>query len=155
MSDFYVLVIPTDVTWQPTMQAANEAEVYVRRMFAVPDGVRDVTVKFSTSGSPRPMRARSSSGSPAPAAVGTSPLSWYFDLIEQTGGTFDNLTVVVPCCGSVVGLDSLAFDWPSGFARFEIAVANPVRAVGAFTAEELDVIAAILGHPVRQILAHV
>jgi hypothetical protein len=33
-------------------------------------------------------------------------------------------------------------------------VRNPARAEYEFTPEELDTLAAILGHPVRQILAH-
>jgi hypothetical protein len=62
---------------------------------------------------------------------------------------------MVPCCGALVSLDTLRFDWPCGFARFEIAVRNPARGEYEFTSEELDMLAAILGHPVRQILAHI
>ncbi|MFF2511501.1 hypothetical protein [Streptomyces sp. NPDC058086] len=44
-------------------------------------------------------------------------------------------------------------DWPCGFARFEIAVWNPARLW--FSDEELTVLGDALGHPVRQIRAHI
>ncbi|MFC4145143.1 hypothetical protein ACFO0M_02635 [Micromonospora mangrovi] len=69
--------------------------------------------------------------------------------------TVDDLTVTVPCCEAAVALHTLWFDRPSGFARFEIAVANPVRAEHEFTADEIRAVEAILGHPLRQIVAHI
>ncbi|WP_193789276.1 hypothetical protein [Streptantibioticus cattleyicolor] len=59
----------------------------------------------------------------------------------------------VPCCGSAATLDALHYQWPLGFARFQIAVTNPERIW--FTEEELAAVAHQLGHPVRQIRAHI
>jgi hypothetical protein len=155
MSDFYTSVIPADVTWQPTREAAAEAEAYVRRAFPDPNGTgQEVTVEFydrvtAVDAGENIIRIS------CPRCAGDIPLDWYDNLIEETRGKFDTLDVTVPCCGALVSLDMLRFDWPSGFARFEIAVRNPARADGEFTAEELHIVAAILGHPVRQILAHI
>lgn len=44
--------------------------------------------------------------------------------------------------------------WPVGFARFEIAALNGTRAEYELNADELMRVGALLGHPVRQILAH-
>jgi hypothetical protein len=61
--------------------------------------------------------------------------------------------MVVPCCGVATSQDALDYDWPCGFARFEIAVWNPERA--SFSDEELTAIGNTLGHPVRHIRAHI
>ncbi|WP_030677653.1 hypothetical protein [Streptomyces cellulosae] len=53
----------------------------------------------------------------------------------------------------VVSLDALDYDWPCGFARFEIAIWNPERAW--FSDEELTAIGHALGHPVQQVRAHI
>jgi len=50
-------------------------------------------------------------------------------------------------------LTDLDYDWPCAFARFEIEIWNPGR--DPFTDGELESIAQAIGHPVRQILAHI
>jgi hypothetical protein len=155
MSDFYTSAIPTEVTWQPTGEAAAEAEAYVRRVFPDPDGAgQEVTVAFYDRVTAVDAGENLVQIS-CPRCDGDIQLDWYGNLIEETRGEFDTLDVTVPCCGAVVPLDTLRFDWPSGFARFEIAVRNPARAEYEFTTEELHTLAAILGHPVRQILTHI
>jgi hypothetical protein len=47
----------------------------------------------------------------------------------------------------------LDYHWPCGFARFEIAIWNPERTW--FDDEDLAAIAKALGHPVKQIRAHI
>jgi hypothetical protein len=47
----------------------------------------------------------------------------------------------------------LDYDWPCGFARFEVAAWNPSR--DWFTDDELALFADALGHDVRQIMAHI
>jgi hypothetical protein len=66
---------------------------------------------------------------------------------------FVDLTAAVPCCGRRVSLNELDYDWPCGFARFELALWNPGR--GWLTDEELSAVAHALGHPVCQIFAHI
>lgn len=155
VSDFYVSLIPTDALWQPTKVAAAEAEAYVRRVFPDPDGVhQEVTVTFhdritAVDAGENIQRIT------CPRCDQQIPLDWYGELIEETEGEFDSLVVTVPCCQAAVSLDIVVFDWPSGFARFEIAVANPARADHTFTRDEVGAIEAILGHPLRQVVAHI
>ncbi|MGI5174750.1 hypothetical protein ACQEVZ_00255 [Dactylosporangium sp. CA-152071] len=155
MSDFYASVIPTDATWQPTAEAAAEAEAYVRRMFPDPDGVQqDITVEFYdriTAVDAGENLERIT----CPRCGGDIPVDWYADLLEEAEAEFDDLTVTVPCCHARTALDTLDFDWPCGFARFEIAVANPARVDHEVSPAELADLARILGHPVRQILIHI
>ena len=61
------------------------------------------------------------------------------------------MTEIVPCCGRRTALTDLDYDWPCGFARFEIEIWNDWD---PFTDGELESIAQTIGHPVRQILAH-
>jgi hypothetical protein len=66
---------------------------------------------------------------------------------------FADLSAQVPCCGVTTSLDALDYDWSCAFARFRIAVRNPGR--NRFTAQELTALAEALGHPVRQVMAHI
>ncbi|GAA2777152.1 hypothetical protein [Nonomuraea dietziae] len=84
-------------------------------------------------------------------SIGTD---WWADLLEANcEDGFATLAVELPCCGVESALDALDYHWPCGFARFEIAVWNPDRSW--FTNEELAALAEVLGHPVRQIRAHI
>lgn len=155
MSDFYTSAIPTDVNWQPASEAAVGAEAYVRRVFPDPNDVgQEVSVTFYDRVNAVDAGENVIQIS-CPCCDRDIPIDWYANLIEETGGKFDTLDVTVPCCDALVSLDTLRFDWPTGFARFEIAVRNPARADYEFTTEELHTLAAIPGHPVRQILAHI
>ena len=154
MSDNYVSLITTGPTWQPTQQAAAQAEAYIRSVFADPDGAQEVTVAFYDRITVVDA-GENLERITCPRCADEISLAWYGDLIEQTEGEFDDLTVTVPCCAATIGLETLRYDWPCGFARFEIAVLNPARAECECRAEELSVVAALLGHPVCQILAHI
>ena|SRR5215467_3819310 len=154
MSDFYASVIPTDVNWQPTRQAAARAEKLVRSLFPDPDGVhQEIGIHFYNRITA--VDAGENLGRiTCPHCHADIPLDWYQDLLEQADEQFDSLEVTVPCCHTGTSLHILDYDWPCGFARFEIEVANPARVPGEFTIDELNSVATILGHPVRQILTH-
>lgn len=86
--------------------------------------------------------------------VASIDTQWWGDLLEaHCKDGFETLAVEVPCCGAATSLDALDYDWPCGFARFEIAVWNPERLW--FSEEELTTLGDALGHPVRQIRAHI
>ncbi len=85
------------------------------------------------------------------AAIDTE---WWGDLLEaHRDDGFTTLAVEVPCCGGSTTLDVLDYDWPCGFARFEIAIWNPERLW--FSEAELTALGERLGHPVKQIRAHI
>ncbi|NJC84442.1 hypothetical protein [Planosporangium mesophilum] len=154
MSDGYIRLIPADPTWQPTPEAAAAAVAYVARLFSGPtDDVEHVDHEFydrvtlidAGENTTRITCSR---------CEGDIDLEWFYDLIEESGESFDNLDARAPCCGAVVSLDTLRYDWPVGFARFEVSAMNPTRAKYELDAQELADVAALLGHPVTQILAH-
>jgi hypothetical protein len=47
----------------------------------------------------------------------------------------------------------LAYEWPCGFASFEIAIWNPGR--DWFSNDEMNALQDALGYPVRQVMAHI
>ncbi|MFJ1569076.1 hypothetical protein [Streptomyces erythrochromogenes] len=85
------------------------------------------------------------------ASIGTQ---WWGDLLDDhCDDGFTTLDTVTPCRGGATSLDALRYDWPCGFARFEIAVRNPERLW--FDDAEPAAVAGALGHPVKQVRARV
>lgn len=154
MSDDYIRLIPTDQNWQPTPEAAAAAVAYVVRLFSGPgDAVEEVNHEFYD-------RVTLIDAGEATTQItcsrcdGEINVEWFFGLGEENGENFDHLNVTVPCCRALVSLDTLRYDWPVGFARFEVCAMNPTRAKYELDAEELANVSALLGHPVAQVLAH-
>jgi hypothetical protein len=81
-------------------------------------------------------------------------LDWVFEEIDRRRDALDRLEVLLPCCGQTSSLNDLMYDWPMGFARFEITVLNGTWDRYELDQDELDRLGALLGHPVRQILDH-
>ncbi|MER7444626.1 hypothetical protein [Micromonospora avicenniae] len=155
MSDFYIRLIPTNPDWQPTHEAAAAAVAYVASLFSGPDdAVEEVEYKFYDRVTLIDAGENTSqiTCSHCSRDIG---LGWLGDLVRENGSlSFDHLDVTVPCCGAVVPLNGLHYDWPIGFARFEVSAMNPTRAQYELDTEELARVAGLLGHPVAQILAH-
>ncbi|GIF78094.1 hypothetical protein Asi02nite_76120 [Asanoa siamensis] len=147
-------MIPTDLQWQPAPDAAAAAVAYVARLFSGPaDDVEEVDYEFYDQvtlidAGENATRIRCS------RCDGESDVGWLYDLAAENDEGFDRPDIAMPCCGAVVMLDTLRYDWPMGFARFEVSAMNPRRDKYELDATELADVAAILGHPVTQILAH-
>ncbi|MER5909840.1 hypothetical protein ABT124_04870, partial [Streptomyces sp. NPDC001982] len=153
-SDDILSVIPADPHWQPDRTAAERAAALVRELapgwpdgipaetdvdwYDLPDAI-DCGANLERIGCPH--------------CGATIDRDWYRDPVEGHPDGFPTLAVHVPCCGTATSLDALDYEWPCGFARFEIAVWNPGR--GPLTDHELAAVAQALGSPVRQILAHI
>ncbi|WP_404352368.1 hypothetical protein LG324_05455 [Phycicoccus jejuensis] len=72
----------------------------------------------------------------------------------MSGPRTSAIWVHLPCCGAHASLNDLDYDWPMGFARFEIGVLNARRARYELDESELHEVGRLMGHPVRQVLAH-
>lgn len=154
VSDGYIRLIPTDRQWQPTPECAAAATAYVARLFSGPeDDVEEVQYEFYDQVTLIDAGGNTTRISCA-NCDGDLDVEWFHDLIEEHGEGLAGTKVSVPCCGAHVSPDSLRYDWPVGFARFEVSAMNPTRAQYELNAEELAEVAALLGHPVTQILAH-
>ena len=75
---------------------------------------------------------------------------WWAGRVERAAATgYSRLAVTTPCCGTRTTLNDLDHVWPAGFARAELVVSVPRR--GWLTEEELQQVAAALGHDVREV----
>lgn len=155
MSSTVYSVIPTDPHWQPERTAGDRAAALLAGLAPESNGGFDTEIDVHWYDTANPvdcgsnlMRIR------CPHCDTAIDQEWYRDLLEAHCTTgFATLAVTVPCCGAGTSLDVLEYDWPCGFARFEIAVWDPDRE--PFDERELAVVGEALGHPVRQILARI
>ncbi|MFF5263589.1 hypothetical protein ACFY4C_32075 [Actinomadura viridis] len=155
MSDFYIRLIPTDRDWQPTAVAATSAVAYVAALFSGPDDAVEQVKHEFYDGVTLIDAGEYTTRITCSRCRRDISLDWLGDVVRGNGGvSFDHLDVTVPCCGAVVELDSLRYEEPIGFARFEVSAMNPTRAKYELDARELARLADLLGHRVAQILAH-
>ncbi|GAA1250409.1 hypothetical protein [Oryzihumus leptocrescens] len=155
MSDSYIRLIPTNPDWQPTHEAAAAAAAYVASLFSGSGGdVEEVEYEFYDRMTLIDAGENTSQITCARCSRDIG-LNWLGDLVRENGGpSFEHLDATVPCCAAVVPLNRLHYDWPIGFARFEVSAMNPTRAQYELDTVELARLAELLGHPVAQILAH-
>ncbi|MEU5596483.1 hypothetical protein [Streptomyces sp. NPDC020298] len=159
MSDDILSVIPTDPYWQPGRAAGEQAAALVTRLVSdLPDDsdtdLDDIQIDVDWYDTLTVVDCGENlERIGCPHCGAELDREWYANLIEAHPDGFPTLTFTVPCCSTATPLNTLDYDWPCGFARFEIAVWNPERIW--FTDEELADLADALGHPVRQIRAHI
>ncbi|MFE6908445.1 hypothetical protein [Streptomyces erythrochromogenes] len=155
MSDDVLSVIPTDPGWQPGQEAADRAFALVEGLApGVVDGV-DVEIDVTWHDA---VTAVDCGGNlvriGCPLCGASIDTQWWADLLEDhCDDGFATLDTVTPCCAGATALDALHYEWPCGFARFEIAVWNPERLW--FDDAELAAVADALGHPVKQVRARI
>lgn len=155
MSDNVLSVIPTDPYWQPNHPAAGRAAAIAATLaFGIPGNVdADVDVtwhdKLTVVDCGQNLERIG-----CPHCGASIDTEWWADLLEtRDEDGFTTLVMEVPCCAAQTSLEALVYDWPCGFARFEIALWNPQ--CDWFTNEEITALADALGRPVRQIMAHI
>jgi hypothetical protein len=154
MSDFAIRVIPTDPRWQPTDRAATAVVAYVAGLFAGPgDDVERVEHTFYDRVTLIDAGENTTTITCSRCDGDIDP-GWFFETAAGNRADPADLDTRVPCCRAVVSLATLRYDWPVGFARFEVAAINATRATYELAADELAQAARLLGHPVTQILAH-
>jgi hypothetical protein len=154
MSDSYLRLIATDPGWQPSTEAARQAVTAVTALVPGADAVEveffdEVTFIDQGANLERIL---------CPACHQELDSDWWGEEMARSSSgefgdqTFANLAVTTPCCSTQTNLNELLYEWPAGFARFEIAVLNPQR--GWLEPHELAPVANALGHPVKQVMAH-
>jgi hypothetical protein len=154
MSDDVLSIIPTDPSWQPDQDAADRAAALAADLAP---GSLDMDVEIDVTWHETLTVVDCGSNLEkitCPLCGAAIDTEWWAELLEaHCDDGFATLAIEVPCCGGRTSLDALDYDWPCGFARFEIAIWNPERAW--FGDHELAALADALGHPVRQVRAHI
>ncbi|WP_405732503.1 hypothetical protein OG885_18045 [Streptomyces sp. NBC_00028] len=154
MSDDVLSVIPTDPYWQPEPSAADRAGTLMTALTGGLAADTDAETEVDWYDAPTVVDSgQNLERIGCPACRASIDRAWWEDLVEAHEDGFPTLDVSVPCCGAATTLDRLDYDRPCGFARFEIAVWNPET--DGLGDEELAAVAEALGHPVRQIRAHI
>jgi hypothetical protein len=153
VSDNVLSVIPTDPRWRPEPPLAERVRVIVEGLLPDLDGITEVKLTWHQRVAVVDCGANLQRIT-CPHCTAEIDTNWWGDLIEDRYEMgFDDLTADLPCCGRTASLTDLGYDWPCGFARFEIEIWNPER--GWFSTDELTAVAKAIGHPVRQIMAHI
>lgn len=137
VSDSYIRLIPADKNWQPAPEAAACAAAYVAGLFSEPDDdVGEVGGQFydqvtMIDAGENTIRIT------CPRCGGDISVNWFLDLVGEHGESVGDRDVTAPCWGETVPLDTLQYDWPVGFAQFEVCATNPTRAKYELDAAEL------------------
>lgn len=154
VSDDWIRLIPTDASWEPKQSSVERAVAYVVSLFAGPgDSADEVTAEFYPDVALIDSGVNTSSFT-CRACSSVTDVTWAFDVVNDRWSDLTDLDVVLPCCGVASNLNDLAYDWPLGFARFEISVLNGARSRYELDGSELRQVGQLLGHSVRQVLAH-
>jgi hypothetical protein len=163
VSDNWIRVIPTDPEWLPDRQQRADALAELSRLVPAAEEIEEIDhggVQFIDQGGNFERVSCPRCGEvlsrvlPGPGDDDGDWLRATFDgVFDEERGGFGALEVDTPCCGALVSLNDLVWDWPAGFARFELSAMNPGR--GWLSADELARIERALGHSVRQILQHI
>ncbi len=84
----------------------------------------------------------------------TSNQTWWHHAVDRLEATSaDQVTVVMPCCSRSTIFASLQFDWPAGFAKFELTIED--ASIGEnLSAVELKTFEDLLGCRLLQVRAH-
>jgi hypothetical protein len=151
MSDDYLKIIPVDVHHVPPGDRHAKAVEYLEHLF--PEGedcaveVYDA-VQFIDQG-------QILEAVICPACDTRLEIEeWWYDLGERMEQEpAETIVTTLPCCSASVRLLDLEFDWPAGFARFELSIRNPNVAEN-LPASKLAELEAILGCRLRQVRAH-
>ncbi|MBG0563966.1 hypothetical protein [Actinoplanes aureus] len=159
MSTNVLSVIPADPFWTPGAAAAGAARAVLALVYP---GAREVAMDWHED----PVfvdPGENFEGVRCPGCAGELAIEWWQERMDEAYATnFRALGVRPSCCGRESDLNRLVYDQPAGFARFVLFATEPARAgtgdplvvdASALRDGELAMIAAALGHPVRQVVA--
>jgi len=153
-SDIFKL-IATDPHWQPTHTQGESAREHVLLVAPPPPHRRAYDVVLSWHDAIEFVDCGSNlEAITCPWCRTNIDIAWWADqLSARYDNGFDDLTITTHCCDRACSLNELGYDWPCGFARFQIEISNPDR--DPLTAEELAALGDTLGHHLRQVIAHI
>ena len=89
-----------------------------------------------------------------PACRAPVDIDWWTEATDSASERgFADRMVAMPCCGGLVDLNELDYDWPQGFARFSLSAMNPN--VQSLSPDQESRLAEVLGTPLRRIWTHI
>jgi hypothetical protein len=163
VSDNWLRIIPTEPEWVPPVEARFAALETFRRLVPNAEEVEELvydSVEFIDQGANFEKASCPRCGavlSTVAPDVHDHDGDWLwatFDAgYDRQSERFTTLRATTPCCRVEVSLNDLIWDWPAGFARYELSAMNPDR--DRLSLEEVAQLQAAMGHPVREIWQHI
>ena len=122
VSDDIVKLVPRDPEFVPGAEAQGAAHASLTRFLPLAD-----EVSCRVSDSPQFIDQGENFERVRCPMCGAELEDWWTGAMEAAydGRGFPSLAITVPCCGSKSSLNELTYDWPAGFARFELRALNP------------------------------
>ena len=122
MSDSWIIIIPNDPQFVPTMESQKGAEEYMRRIAGNADAVSmEATedVRFIHCG-------ENLESINCPHCANEISTDWWQDQMDyQFEHAYTLDPIPLPCCGRLESLARLNYNWPQGYARFSVEAMNP------------------------------
>jgi hypothetical protein len=150
MSDNYIIIIPKEPNFVPSKDAQRKAVELFKKLAPRANEIKaevSKTIRFIDCGE-NFIRVFCSK------CNHELDLDWWQSWMgEESEGDFPLRTKSLPCCGAMLTLNELAYDWPQGFARFALEAMNPD--IADLKQIDLQQFEKILGCPVRKILQHI
>jgi hypothetical protein len=149
MSDSYIVIIPDAPNFVPSEDAQRKAvELFQKidpKAWEIKPEVSE-TIRFIDCG-------ENFERILCPKCKHELDLDWWQSWMgEEAEENFPLRAKSVPCCGQMLGLDELVYEWPQGFARFTLEAMNPD--IADLMQKDLKQFEKILGCRVRKILQH-
>jgi hypothetical protein len=148
MSDNTLKLIPASPHYVPTAVAAQEARDLLAVFFSE---AAEISSKFTEEA--RFVDQGANWERVLCPICGTElDEAWWQKAMDAAYRTnFANLSVILPCCGAMLSLNDLQYEWPAGFARFTLEIRNPGGDLDDYQLRSLE---QILGCHLRKIWAH-
>ncbi|HEU5375727.1 MAG TPA: hypothetical protein VFV38_09830 [Ktedonobacteraceae bacterium] len=149
MSTNLLILIPTEPTYRPESVGAKRAQALLHTYFSqtaeASVSLSEEVAFIATGGNLERVLC--------PCCQSVLDEQWWIAAMERAYNEtrFADLIVALPCCGRVSSLNDLQYDWPTGFARFQLHVRDPSNEIDEATFQELE---RILACSLRKIWAH-
>ncbi len=151
MSDNWIRIIPEQPDFVPDELNQQRAVSYFRTIAPEADEIETLVndhIVFVDCGANFETVACPSCGTEIAIDMW---LGWMEEDFDGKGFTLKSYAM--PCCGVRHTVPELIYDWPQGFARFELSAMNPE--LGELSQEVRSRFQEILGCPVRIIYQHI
>jgi hypothetical protein len=150
VSDNWLRLIPTEPAWVPDREAQARIEAafaaLVPRAAEVTVETHEEAVFVDCGGNFESIHC--------PVCGAALTIASWQEMMDAASATrFTALDMPAPCCGTSVSLNDLRYQWPMGFARWEISARSPDRR--ALTDAEIRGLEHAVGHSLRQIWQHI
>jgi hypothetical protein len=156
MSDDLLRIIPTEQNYIPDSELQQRALGLLKTMFPAADEY-DATVYDELTFIDQGVNCEAVLCPSCGARIRTDDNGggWWSDLTEEIAHrSVADVRIAMPCCAADIPFSSLRFDWPAGFAHFELCIQNPTHDGGLLTSEELKKLQDVLSCELMQIRAH-